>query len=304
VNFENSQRWSQAGRSERKRLIYIAGEAHSGSTAMDYLLGRLLGRSCGQLVDLGQFLNADGTLNAPAVRDANIKLWQQFLLQTPKKTRDEFRWIFGEIARERKFLQYSLLSSRRKKLARCFDESIVSVYRYFDCDTLVDSSKNVTRALGLQKSEVCDVYVVHLIRSPADFLTSIAKRTESGRTLLGQIFWLWHWSIKNALAGLLKIYFGRRYFLLDYKSVFLRPQEALAPLLRELGLDVSSADFAKILDERRLEPETVGGNRIRTQGGPIELHYVEVSHAELGVIHTPAQLLCRLLERLFLEPDL
>ena len=99
MNFESSQRWSQSGRYKRKRLIYIAGEAHSGSTATDYLLGRFLGRSCGQLVDLGQMLNADGSVNADAVRDAKIDLWERFLQQTPKKTRDEFRALVNSRAR-------------------------------------------------------------------------------------------------------------------------------------------------------------------------------------------------------------
>ena len=299
MNFESSQRWNQLGRYKRKRLIYIAGEAHSGSTATDYLLGRFLGRSCGQLVDLGQMLNADGSLNAAAVREAKLDRWEQFLQQAPKKTRDEFRWIFGEVVQERNFLSYSLLAGKRRKLASRFDESIGSVYEYFDCNALVDSSKNITRALGLQKSEVCDVYVVHLIRSPADFLASIAKRQDGGRTVRGQAFWLSHWLIKNALARLLKLYFGKRYFLVDYKSVFLKPRATLAPLFRELGIDPSEAEFAKVFDERRFEPETVGGNRIRTQG-PIDLHYVRVSDEELDAIRPPMRYLSRVLERLVL----
>jgi hypothetical protein len=297
VNFESAQKWTQLGRCKKKRLIYIAGEAHSGSTAADYLLGRFLGRSCGQLVDLGQMLNPDGSLNEDAAREAKLDVWQQFLQQAPQKTRDKFRWIFMEVVRERNFLSYSLLAGKRRTLANRFDESITSVYEYFGCDALVDSSKNITRALGLQKSEVCDVYVVHLIRSPADFLTSIAKRSPRGRTVWSQLFWISHWSIKNALAALLRVYFGKRYFLVDYKSVFLQPRETLAPLFRELGIEPSEIDFPRTLDENRFEPETLGGNRIRTQG-PIALRYVQVSDEELSVIHPAARLLCRMLEPL------
>lgn len=297
LNIENSKKWRQFSQAKKKRLIYIAGEAHSGSTATDYLLGRFLGRSCGQLVDLGLLLSRDGSLNPRTVRDSKVVLWQQFLLQIPHETRMVFRWIFDEISAEQKILSYLLCSGKRKKLAERFDESIASVYEYFGCDTLVDSSKNITRALGLQKSEVCDVYVVHLIRSPTDFLTSIAKRSPSGLTLGGQIFWLMHWSIKNSLAGLLRFYFGERYFLLNYKSVFLSPHTELGPLLRELNVQLRSIDFTRVMDEQRFEPELVRGNRMRFEE-PIELRYKPVDDAELAVIHPMIRFLCRPLERL------
>jgi hypothetical protein len=282
--------------SVKKRLIYIAGEAHSGSTATDYLLGRYLGRSCGQLVDLGLLLNPDGSLNERAVSDAKVEAWRDFLLRVSPETREDFYAIFSEVTRERKFVGYCLSSRERKNLARRFDRSISSVYEHLGCDTIIDSSKNVTRALGLQKSETCDVYVVHLIRNPLDFLTSMAKRSPSGRTISGQLFWLAHWSTKNTLAYLLKFYFGERYFCLDYKSVFLDPYSTLEPLFRELGDFPNREEFTRIFGEERQEPETVGGNRIRI-GGPLRFRYASVDRSESEAIHLPARLLCKLIER-------
>lgn len=281
---------------KKKRLVYIAGVAHSGSTATDFLLGRFLGRSCGQLVDLGALINPNCSLNELAVGRANVHFWREFLLQLAPEKRAQFHAIFNEVAKERKVVNYGLFPRKRKELARLFDSSVLSVYEYLHCDTLVDLSKNVTRALGLQKSELCDVYVIHLVRSSADFLASIAKRSSSNQTALQQIYWLIHWATKNALASLLRFYFGKRYFRIGYRSLFLRPYETLQPLFRELGIDLSRKDFERIFAEKRQEPEIVGGNRLRTQR-TIELCYTCASGAELDAIRPSARIFSHVLER-------
>lgn len=281
---------------KKKRLVYVAGVAHCGSTATDFLLGRFLGRSCGQLVDLGALVNPDGSLNELAVSRANVPFWREFLLQLSPETRAEFHAIFKEITSERKVIGYGLSPGKRKDLARLFDRSVPFVYDYLGCDTLIDSSKNVTRALGLQKSELCDVYVIHLVRDPADFLASVAKRRGGSQTTLQQINWLIHWATKNALASILRFYFGKRYFRIDYRTLFLRPYETLQPLFREFDIDFSRSDFERIFAEKRQEPEIVAGNRLRVQR-TIELGYRSVPGAELDAIRPPARFFSYLLER-------
>lgn len=279
----------------KKRFVYIAGEAHSGSTATDFLLGRFLGRSCGQLVDLGYSVRADGSLAKRTASDAISETWYDFLRNAPVQDRVDFRWIFDEIIHERNFWRYFLSAWQRREHARRFDRSIRSIYEFCACDTLIDSSKNATRALGVFNSEVCEAYVVHVIRSPAGFLTSIAKRDPNARSLRLQLFWTAHWVVKNLLAYLLKFHFADRYFRIEYNFLFSDPYLALQPVFSKLGVVHSQEEFARIFDEIRQEPETVGGNRIRGQG-PLRLEHKSIGEAELRAIRLPVRVLCRALE--------
>jgi hypothetical protein len=70
-------------------LLDIAGAACSGSTTTDFLLGRFLGRSSGQLRHLGARINRDSSLKEPVVGRANAALtgrppWADIISRLPK----------------------------------------------------------------------------------------------------------------------------------------------------------------------------------------------------------------------------
>ena len=134
-----------------------------------------------------------------------------------------------------------------------------------------------------------------MIRSPAGFLTSIAKRDPNARSFSLQLFWTVHWVVKNLLAYLLKFHYADRYFRLEYDNLFSDPYRALQPVFSKLGIELSQEEFARIFDEVRQEPETVGGNRIRGQG-PLRLQRKSIGADELRAIRLPIRALCRALE--------
>jgi len=223
-----------------------------------------VGQSCGQLAELGLLVDGAGAFTDEFTNRADLGRWRDLLGTVPPATRAIYFWMLDEIFHERKVIKYIVSSSARRKYSIAFDETVKGIFDYWRVDTIIDSSKNVSRALGICNSQY-DVYVVHLVRNPIEFLASVSKRA-GAMTTTRQYYWVLHWIAKNSLACLLKVFYRKRYFRLNYRTLYKDPFNCLLPLLTTIGIELDSAAFGAVVTDLRQPPESVGGNRIRHLG--------------------------------------
>ena len=243
---------------------------HNGSTSLDLLLDlspNITGTS--QLNDL--LVLYDPEHPRKPIKDLD-RFWKELLAQLSLEETDALSRENKSILKERQLLPMAFLKSRRERYAQANERLLSALFERVNNNIVVDSSKNVSRCLGLLESHY-DVRVIHLTRDVRGYVSSHNKRRkEQG---LGPIYLksTLIWFAKNIASSLFVKPKAKHYIHLRYEDMMNRPSEFLKSLEDFLETRLEACEMA-IRGESPLRPsQSLGfeGNRVLHQRSDVYL---------------------------------
>ena len=199
-----------------KKVLYIVGIGHNGSTLLDLLLGasnRVFSSS--QLNDL----------LAPYIPDSDsIKdtFWKKVLEQL-----EDGGKALGEqnrsIQLEKRALEFIINQSARQYYAKVNFQLLEALSNVIDDSLIVDSSKNVSRALGLLEGDCERIYMLHLVRDIRSYVNSYNMRQAEQGKGNRYLFPALHWYAKNIMSSLFVKRLSKYYMYMKYEDFIQQP---------------------------------------------------------------------------------
>lgn len=246
----------------KPKLIYICGMGHNGSTSLDLLLD-LLPETVGtsQLNDLLVLYFPDQKPESE-VTDRD-RFWADLASTLTPEQREVLAKENNSILRERALLRFAFSGKSRRRYAAINEVLIDALLKATSKPVIVDSSKNISRCLGLLETKY-DVYVIHLTRDVRGYVESHNKRRgeEGKRPIYFKSTALWF--AKNAAASIFVRPKASHYIRLKYEDMMLKPQQFLAALSSFLEMPLDGCHDA-ITGKAPLRPsQSLGfeGNRV------------------------------------------
>ena len=237
---------------------------HNGSTALDLLLDKADGcTGTSQLNDLLVLYNPfdeTGDQRPAFVRD----FWTSLLNSLSDDERSELKAENRSVLKEKRIFDFTFSAKKRAKYAEANLRLISRLHAELEGGTIVDSSKNISRVLGLLESPDLGIYVVHLTRDVRGYVGSHNKRRkENGRRPIYFIPTM-VWFAKNVAASMLVKPRAQNYLHVCYEQMMLEPDRFLDELGSFIGCDLGQCKPA-LNGKQPLRPaESLGflGNRV------------------------------------------
>lgn len=214
-----------------KKIIYIGGIGHSGSTILSILLGNKDG-----VISLGEF-GSFGEKNRICSCGRELKScerWGKIYSNLNYSDKVKLKTKGKLVNKEKYILSFIFLKNFREEYCALYDRIHKSIFEMTNTEVLVDSSKNLSRGIALLKSSEFDVYFLHLIRDPRGFVNSMYKNNFNYIKSMGK------WSLKNYFASLvLKNISRKRYKKIYYEDLLLSPNKTISGISDFTGIDFS-----------------------------------------------------------------
>ncbi len=245
------------------RIVYIAGAAHCGSTLLDLFLGQHSDvLSAGQLSEIAGCVTECGDINEPHVERSHLETWAKALLALSRSERLFLRTSLQEITKEKGLIGFVVSRAKRKRYAEGLVPLLKSLREHNpNKAVIVDSSKNITRALALNELE--DVTVVHLVRDGHGYVGSKLWRQGGAIPPFHSFGYGLYWALKNLAASvLLKRAYGNQCITIRYEDFVSDPLEVVKPVLRSAKID-GLEPYQRAVREGIAGRPLLGGNRIR-----------------------------------------
>jgi hypothetical protein len=165
---------------------------------------------------------------------------------------------------EKRALEFIMSRSARIHYAEVNDLLLLALFSVIDDSVVVDSSKNISRALGLLEGDVERVYMLHLVRDIRSYVNSYNMRQEEQGKGHCYLFPAFHWYAKNMMTSLFVKRRSKRYMTMKYEDFIDRPVLEIEKL--EAFCSASFAETKDIIQKRKpIHPSrrmTFRGNRI------------------------------------------
>ena len=279
----------------KKTVLFIVGSGHSGSTIMDMVLGA--NSAC---LSLGEITKIDRAIQRNIFcvcgeRILECGFWRDVAEDysasmgvNPLDGEGEFGISLSSNSgskftrRFKKALQVMGLKKNREPWLERTTSLYKAVFKHTDADILIDSSKNIKRAMMLANNfEDMDFRVLHLVRDVRGVAYSYQKPTYSVQ-LPGEkepteypaidLFPIEKtsgiWLRENALISLfLKLRLSKEIWMrVRYESVCQNPEESLPNICSWLGIDNEPA----MIKFGSVTHNNVGGNSSRFNSKEIQ----------------------------------
>ena len=241
------------------KIIYICGVGHNGSTFLDLLLGDSLGVvSTSQLNDL----------HARYVPDSKTrmsdKVWESVLGSLSREEKKSLRKHNLSVLNEKKLPSFIFSRKARVSYARANKPLLDRTFAEFPNSSLVDSSKNVSRCLGLLEIEGYEIYVIHLIRDLRSYVSSCNKRYEEKNQKPKYLFQSLNWVVKNWATTLFVRRRSNHFLQVRYEDFICDPASVLEQI-SEWSLTDLTETIKTVVDGRNIvikDKPVFFGNRI------------------------------------------
>ena len=211
------------------KVIYIGGIGHSGSTFLDIMLGDCKDcQSTGQLADV--FRN-DSWCRACGTSIQKCRFWNQIYGSMSGLDLKRIRKLGPKAEKERKILSFMFPTKLSKAYAKANDKVFSAIKEKTKKGAIVDSSKNLSRALSLLRYSRHQVYFIHLIRDPRGFITSQNKRREKKGKSIRLLYPMIHWLLKNSVCSLIiKNIYRKRYIRVTFEDLLMNPKRCISEI--------------------------------------------------------------------------
>jgi len=262
VGFFIEQNWTihKSAMPENKiKVIYIASNAHAGSSITDIVLGQ-----SENLVSFGQVCDVLFRSEAHAneiVTNFWRKVFEDKDYDNSKKSKDNAVQLYHEKA----LLKAMFNTNWSNKHLEIYENLYSLMFKYSNeyGKVIVDSSKNTSHAIALSRSDKYDVHYIHLIKTPESFIDSINKRRlEFNKKPIVFISYL-RWSIKAFLNNVILKYYVKNYIKIKYVDISnFSESGSIDNIEKFIGEDLS--ETRNVLNGKQMEKYhyALSGNRI------------------------------------------
>ena len=254
---------------ERKKVTFILGWGHSGSTLLEIALGTSPDVfSAGELCYLNDYYEETNPKRAPL----------GFVCTCGKRFRECGVWskVLERIGSLRPHAPQNM--SGRQRLSQLFnfflanddqgssieDDSVFkAIQEITGQKIIVDSSKNFSRLIKLSKSKQLDIRVIHLIRHPCAVCASYARGYRHHYSLkqIGIMHSALMWVGINLVGTLIARKVDSHYTSLRYEDFTSDPDKVIRSILNSLEAREPAGEL--VAEMNQSEKHGINGNKLR-----------------------------------------
>jgi hypothetical protein len=259
------------------------GRGHSGSTVLDALLG-----NARYIVSVGELVSGidrNGEMCSCGAKLEECEFWRQVRRVYEQKSRIGWKQSAALLKPQAhitgllKFMAARPGSREVETLMQVNKDLIVSVLEVSSKKCMVDSSKEVTRALFLLRF-LPDIKIVHLVRNPDGILASDLHRLRNGagfkflrHRYIGVRFHFMfmmlsviNWVVGNLIAEIMGLVAPEKVMRIKYEDLCARFAQTIRKLSDFTGIDLETVVARVDAGERMPIGHNIGGNYMRKQG--------------------------------------
>lgn len=265
------------------RTVYIMGRGHSGSTAIDAIIGNSVDiESVGELVS-GLDRYPDEVV-ATGEKISESDYWKSVFSAVEKTTGKDIEKVCRILTSQANLKNFikTLISSKSQNWVKELLVCNRSLFKAISCVSgkkmVLESSKEFTRAVFLLRF-LPEVKVIHLIKDPSEVIFSYYNRVKSREyikilrkripiknffaQITGLVFVALSWNLGFLLGYALKKFYPNRILTVSFNSVQKEPEIEINRIGRFLGADLQ--DVADAIKNKKLLNigNNVGGNGMR-----------------------------------------
>ena len=255
-------------KSDKPKVIYIAGSPHSGTTLLDLVVSSSkYNFSVGELWAWDKFMNQeDEGYNNYTNCTCGLDLKEcPFWSKVTNQFVNHYVTNAYETAQEKKQLRnFAVIPNKKYQDIELRPNDYITLLKKVfktkqessqDFKYIVDSSKKSSKLLQLLQSNEIDLKVIHIVRNGTAFYNSMNK-IETGKGFLEiHLFWL---KENLAIQKMLK-QANANFYQLSYDNFAKNPSKHLNKLGEWIGLDLSNYEN----DIQSKEYHNIGGNLMR-----------------------------------------
>lgn len=274
-------------KTDRVKVLFIAGSGRSGSTLLDMLLGQVDGfYSTGELRFIWSRGFAENQLCGCGKPFKDCEFWTEVIRAgfghlenidyghiEELRVRAEHRVAHGASIKEKP----ELLAPYNEYYEAC-QSLYQAIYKISGCDFIVDSSKNTAHGFVLANMPQIDLFTIHLIRDSR--AVAYSWRREKVRP---EIYWEQKFMGQRKILGSAmrwnsmqwrseKLHHSsKEYALLRYEDLVSTPRKSLMDLFDKLQIDRPALDFIDGNHANLRTSHTVSGNPVRFTNKEIKI---------------------------------
>ena len=241
-----------------QKLIYIAGIGHNGSTFLDLALGKNE-----EFFSTGQLNDLLIPYNPYLGSGAKEIFWRKVLAQS-KVDQNLLRELNGKVLKERNLARFISSGKLRRSFSDLNWRIIEEIQNEAGARIVIDSSKNISRGIGLLEKNKNQIFIIHLVRSCRGFVHSVNKRRKNSCSPPATASAVARWLLKNTAASLFVRGKAKNYLLVRWKNLIAFPNECVKNISHFLGESLPCT-YRVFLGQDQLFPANsycCGGNRI------------------------------------------
>lgn len=236
------------------KVVYIASNAHAGSTITDIMFGQ-----SNNLVSFGQVCDVIFKDGEHVSHDVEV-FWKNLIADPEYNFTQQELDAARQLYKEKALLKSIFNTKWSKQHLKTYEKvySFMRKYAEEHGEVIVDSSKNTCHAVSLSRSDRFDMYYVHLIKSPQSFIDSINKRRlEHGKKPVIFVSYL-RWASKAFANNFILKRIAKNYIKVKYDELV----DQIPVIEKFIGEDLSVT--AAVLNGQKMEKVhyALSGNRI------------------------------------------
>lgn len=249
-------------------VVYIMGAGRCGSTVMSIVLG-----SHPDIEAVGEIKSWSRHKGLPRDLDADeegTRFWENVLLTYTELGNcfpkfEELQNICSYLEKPTKLLCHLLRISNHQQLVEYENhvgQLIASIHAVADKSVVLDSSKNLCRALILLNSGSINVVVIHLIRDPRGTVWSFMKK---GLEQESKKFWksLFDYVALNGASYFIRKIYKNRVMKVKYEELTKYPEVTIRKISERIGVSPEPI-VKKVIDHSSFKAcHLIDGNRVR-----------------------------------------
>jgi len=273
---------------DTKKVIYIIGTGHSGSTLLDVILGaHAQGIAVGELFSISRWFQHGAKIGCSCGQSLdNCEFWADVFDSWENKVTErgvsEYAKLQGYFEQASPLSLFSRLFHRKRfygsskafKFFQLSAELLGSLLEVGGGTFIIDSSKNLAKALAMSKDPHIDLYLIHLVRDPRAVANSYYKfkqkttdQVNNGNKLIYLLRIAMVWIIYNLLCEKMLVHVEKgRNIQISYEDLVREPQNILDRIGKIIKEDYSPVVKLIKSKEGLKVGHVVGGNqKLRTR---------------------------------------
>lgn len=262
------------------KVLYIAGPSRSGSTILSNILGEIDGFfNAGELIDIwDRGINGKcGCGNAmngcniwKKVMNASFNNAETIDLNEMIRQRDRY-------AHSYRLTGLSLIPGSKHRLLKdtdryrkCLNKLYGSIQSVVGSKIIIDSSKNTGYAFLLNSLPTIDLFVVHLVRDPRATAYSWMRK-KIGLWQTHPVESSLNWAMRNLSSEIFQKHLKKKYMRLRYEDFIGSPQETIKHIIKFVNETAQDLPFYGDHEVKLNVNHSIYGNPNRFQTGFLKL---------------------------------
>ena len=239
---------------KKKKVIFIVGSGHCGSTLLDMLLdshSRVFG--VGELTGLSRVVEGENIMCTCGLPARKCDVWESLVSNHDGKDVRIYQKKKNIFLNRNMYHTEGGYMLNNRKYIRDQEDIYRKLFLKTGVETIVDSTKRIERVILMQNSKIIEPLLIHIVRDGRAVSWSYIRKYKVFLPFICK------WFLSNIKIEILKRRFKGKKMFVRYEDLIKDPSVIIKQILNMAELESETG----ILQFRDFKHHQIGGNRMR-----------------------------------------